>query len=212
MALSATSLLRRAVATVALIALGSGTAAADNELSQFFPSVRIHEDDRLRANFEVMISGCDVEFIEASRYHLSIGRFDVRDFETDPERAARQYPEQLSTRYNVAWFAVDELIDTSIESLGAALHELRISGPEFRTLSPSELQDRSDELESILLEIRSGNHGTFAQSNHTARYRETNDGRLLVAVYINMGMQFPVAASDMEMLLQTLHHHSLECI
>lgn len=195
---------------VVLVLISCSKAAAETELSQFFPSSSIREDDRLSGDFEAIIEGCSVKLTEVSASFITVSLFDVMNYETDPGRLTWPYGKQLSTRYRVAWLARTQVSDEAIEELNAKLRDLRVSWRDRRTLSPSELQAKSRLLESWLSDISSGSHGAFARRNHTARYL-TTDEDLLVSVRINTVMEFPVRAADMPSLAHAMYRHALTC-
>ncbi|WP_353328992.1 hypothetical protein [Phaeobacter sp. NW0010-22] len=195
---------------VALVLMSCSKAAAETELDQFFPSNPIHKDDRLSGDFEAIIEDRSVKLTEVSGSFATIRLFDVQSYETDPGRLAWPYGKQLSTRYNVTWFAREQVLDQAIEELNAKLRELRISWRDRRTLSPNELQGKSNILENWLSEISSGGHGSFARQNHTARYL-TDDHHLLISARINTVMEFPVRAGDMPLLAHAMYRHALTC-
>lgn len=198
----------RLFATFVLVSCSA--AATETELDQFFPSNPIHEDDRLSGFFEADISGCRVTLTEKSRAFTTVRVFDVRDYETEPEHLARPYAQQLSTRYNVAWGARLETVDDELDELNAKLRDLRISWRDRKSLSPSELQDRSIVLGSWLSEIRSGSHGSFPQRNHTAQYLK-EDRDTLISVRINTAMELPAQSGDIPSLAQAVYRHVLTC-
>lgn len=195
---------------VALVLMSCSKAAAETELDQFFPSNPIHEDDRLSGNFGAIIENCSVKLIEVSGSFATVRLFDVQSYETDPGSLAWPYGKQLSTRYNVTWFAQDQILDQTIEELNGKLRELRISWRDRGTLSPSELQGKSNILKNWLSEISSGGHGSFARQNHTMQYL-TDDQPLLISVRINTVMEFPVRAGDMPLLAHAMYRHALTC-
>lgn len=192
---------------ITFIFMSCSAAAAETKLDQFFPSNPIHEDDRISGNFEASIEGCRVKLTEISGERTTVGLFDVRNYQTDPRHLARPYAKQLSTRYNVAWFARPEAFNQETENLKAKLRDLRISLKDRSTLSPSELQAKSIVLESWLSEIRSGSHGTFAQRNHTLTLKQG----LLTFVWINSSMIFPVKSGDLPSLANAMYRHALTC-
>ncbi|WP_342075166.1 hypothetical protein [Yoonia sp. SS1-5] len=198
------------ICTVILVVWTGGQAAAENEILQFFPSVPIHEDDRLTGHFEATVQGCNVELTETSEPFVTVSRFDVQSYETDPGRLSWPYVKQLSTRYNVAWFKRDGEIESSMEELNIKLRQLRVSWSDRRTLSPDEVRAKSMELENWLSEIRSGGQGQFAQRNHTARHL-SDDERFLVSVSINTALVMPVRVSDMSSLAHAMYRHGLTC-
>lgn len=201
---------RRVICTCILVVWTCGQAAAENEILQFFPSGPIHEDDRLMSHFEVIGQGCDVELTETSESFVTVGRFHVQSYETDPGRLSWPYGKQFSTRYNVAWFGRDGAAEASMEELNIKLRRLRVSWSDRRTLGPDEVRAKSMELENWLSEIRSGGQGQFAQHNHTARYFSDNED-FLVSVSINTAMVMPVRASDMSSLAHAMYRHGLTC-
>ena len=190
--------------------VGSSAVAAETELNQFFPSAPIHEDDRLSGSFEADIVGCRITLTEKSGAFRTVRVFNVRDYATEPELIARPFAEQLSTRYNVTWVARLEPFDDELDQLNAKLQDLRVSWRERRSLSQSELQARSLVLGNWLSEIRSGDHGSFAERNHTTRYI-TKDQDILIAVRINTAMEFPVQSVDIPSLAHAVHRHALNC-
>ncbi len=201
---------RRMIYAAILVVWTCGQAAAENEILQFFPSVPIHEDDRLTGHFEVAVQGCNVELTETSEPFVTVSRFDVQSYETDPGRLSWPYVKQLSTRYNVAWFKRDGATVSSMEELNIKLRQLHVSWSDRRTLSPDDARDKSMELENWLSEVRSGAHGQFAQRNHSARYF-SGDERFLVSVSINTSMAMPVQTSDMSSLAHAMYRHGLTC-
>ncbi|UWQ49322.1 hypothetical protein K3720_15670 [Leisingera caerulea] len=198
------------VCTAVLAFLTYNTAMAETELAQFFPSIPMHEDDRLSGHFEGNIDGCNITLTETSGSFMTISRFDVRHYETDPGRLNWPYVNQLSTRYKVGWIAKEMASNSSTKELNGKLRTLRVSLIDRRTLSADEIQGKSDALAYWLAEIRSGSHGTFALSNHTARYLVSNQ-ELLVSVSVNTFMQFPAQARDMSLLAHAMYRHGLEC-
>ena len=194
----------------ALILISCGQASADTGLDQFFPSRPIHEDDKLSGEFEAVIDGCNVKLTEISGSFATISLFDVQSYETDPGRLALPYGKQLSTRYKVSWQVRTEGVGMMTEEVNAKLRDLRISWRDRRTLGPQELQAKSDVLEGWLSEIQSGDHGSFAQRNHAARYLTAGE-RLLVSVRINTGMEFPVRAKEIPQLAHVMHRFGQTC-
>lgn len=195
---------------VTLVLMSCSQAAAETELDQFFPSSPIHKDDRLGGDFEASIEGCRVKLTEVSGTFATVSLFDVQSYETDPGRLTWPSVRQLSTRYNVTWPSRGQILDREIEELNADLRAHRISWSDRRTLSPAELQTKSNALENWLAEIGSGSHGSYARRNHTAQYL-ADDRDLLVSVRINSAMAFPVQADDMPLLAHAMYRHALAC-
>lgn len=199
----------RMIWAVILVVWTCGQAVAENEIQQFFPSGPIHEDDRLTGHFEMATEGCNVELTETTGAFTTVGRFDVQSYETDPGRLFGPNATRLSTRYNFVWPTRSGAPDSIIEELNSDLWQLRISWRDRRTLSSDQVRAKSLELENWLSEIRSGEHGQFAQRNHTARYL-ADDG-FLVSVLINTAIEMPVRASDMSSLAHAMYRHGLTC-
>lgn len=200
----------RIVCAVALVAIDISQASAETELAQFFPSMPIHEDDRLDGNFEAVFSGCIIKLTETSKSFVSVHTFDVLSYETNSGRLSWPYAREFSTRYNVPWFLRTEVSQAKTNELNAQLWNLRISWRDRRTLGAAEVRRKSEVLQSWLSEIRSGRYGSFAQKNYTARYQKTGE-ELLVSVLINNLMNFPVQRGDMPSLAHAMYRHSLAC-
>ena len=208
-----TAALLRSICVIALIAIDTSQVSAETELARFFPSVPIHEDDRLDETYEATFNGCIVKLTETSRFSVSVHTFDVLSYETDPGRLSwprAKHTRRFSTRYIVPWYLRTEVQQAHIKELNARLRNLGISWKDRRTLSAAEIQKTSEVLQTWLSEIRAGRHGSFAQKNHMTRFR-TMDEELLVAVRINNTMFFPVRKGNMPSLAHAMYRHSLVC-
>lgn len=196
---------------VALISSIAGAAASETELDAFFPSVPIHEDDRLDGHYTIEITGCHVVVTETTRQYVSVSHADLRYFETDPGRLAWPYGNRLSTRYLVAWNAHEVAQKENLNTLQHDLRELRISWRDRKTLGADALILKSEALKAKLLEIRNGVFGEAAQNNHTERYLLHDETPVLVSVTLNISLQLPVQVKDMSELAHAMYRHNLNC-
>lgn len=196
--------------SVTLVSTNLSEAFAEGELTQFFPSEPIHEDDSLLGTFEATVTGCNIKLTKTSGYFVTVSNFDVQDYETDLERLYWPKAQRISTRYRVPWFVRRTLSAASIDDINSKLDELSLYRHRLAVLSPDEVQRNMKELQNWLSEVRSGVHGTFAQNNHTAVYL-TKEGKSLISVRVNSDMRLPVQSTEMSALAQAMHQHSLTC-
>ena len=190
-------------------------ANVHSEPTGFFPSVRIHEDDGLRGEYELRVDGCSFEISEytpsrAAPLRILKTLFDLSYYDTSLSRVNAPYlDDRLSSRHTVVWFA-DGISDADLEHVNVPLRDARLSFAERRTIDTVAAREKQVRLGEMLAEIEAGNFGTFASQNHTISYDVEGEGLELGSVWVARAFQLPVERDDARQLISEMNTYRLE--
>lgn len=183
--------------------------------ADFFPSVPIHEDDRLHGEYELRTRGCSFQITEYTPSRLAPRRitrtvFEISYYDTGIDRVNAPFQDApLSSRHTLVWFANDvsndDLVDVKIP-----LRDARLSFVERRNINSVAAKDKQARLTELLTKIKTGNFGTFAAQNHAVSYKVVGSKHEVVAVMVGRTFQLPVERDDAQHLIMGMNSYRLE--
>ena len=193
------------------------TSTAHAEFEMFFPSSKIHEDDRIDGNFEMNFEQC--KFI-VTKTNVGANKpnrimrlvFDLNYFETDPNFVGLGFhTPKYTSRSNVVWLAKGDLITKELDQLREALSKLRITlGDRIgrNKISLERLRLKSQNLTAFSDRIKGGEFGEFAQNNYI-EYYSLNPDPILVSFIVSNGFHLPAKDKDARRLVEEMHKYKL---
>ncbi|QFU09510.1 hypothetical protein PARPLA_01307 [Rhodobacteraceae bacterium THAF1] len=183
--------------------------------TDFFPSVKIHEDDSIRNEYEMRVVGCSFEITEytpsrSTPRFISKTIFDLSYYDTSLSRVNAPYSDgRLSTRLNVVWFA-DDVSDADLEHVNVPLRDAGLSFAERRDIDTVAAREKQTRLRELLTEIEAGDFGAFAAQNHTVSFNVEGSELEIAGVRVDRAFQLPVERDDATQLIYEVKNYRMD--
>ena len=165
--------------------------------SDYFPSVPIHEDDRVIGETHLELLGCKLTMTQFnpssdSPLTVTITSINLLDFITNPVHINLPHASSsLSTRHMLSWFAF-QMNDMRAEYANELLRFARLSFTDQRNLSDPKVAQKVQQIKSLLERIERGEFGGFAKANLTKRFRRGEHGLVPIGASVAVSFQIPV--------------------